>query len=108
MATIQLPTRIDVDSFRYRINLDRVTYDIQIAWNTRDGRWFMYLRNAQNELIVTAPLKLNDDLFYRYRLVDAPPGIFALVDPSGGAEECGRQELGTRCQLVYIEEADLP
>jgi hypothetical protein len=108
MATIVLPTRVDVDSFRYRITLDRAVWDVQIAWNTRDERWFLYLRDAQENLIASCPLKLNDDLFRRYSLEGAPPGLFALVDPSGGVDECGRDELGTRCQLVYVEAGDIP
>lgn len=107
MSTIVLPVRVDVDSFRYRINLDNQTWDIQISWNVRDERWFFYLRDPDNNLIGQAPLKLNDQLIYPYRPLGGPPGAFALLDPSGGAEECGREELGTRCKFVYIEGEDL-
>ena len=104
MAIIELPTRSDVDAFNYRIDLDGSTYSIAIAWNTRDERWFIYVRTGANDDVVFSPLLIDTDLFTRFRLDLAPPGVMFLVDPSAGSSrECGRFELGTRCKLLYAE-----
>jgi len=103
MALIELPLRNDVDSFEYRINLDGSTYTLSFAWNTRDERWFIYLRTGAREDIAFSPLLLNADLWSRFKLSAAPQGVMFLMDPSLQPHECGRYELGSRCKLLYSE-----
>lgn len=103
MAIIQLPVRNDVDSFKYRIDLEGVTYSIQISWNTRDERWMIYLRDADENNIISTALVIEYDLFSRYQLSNAPPGRMFLIDPNGSREICGRFDLGERCVLLYEE-----
>jgi hypothetical protein len=103
MALIELPLRNDIDAFDYRIDLDGSTYSLSFAWNTRDERWFIYLRTGAREDIAFSPLLLNADLWTRFRLDLAPPGIMFLIDPAGGTAECGRFDLGQRCKLLYSE-----
>jgi hypothetical protein len=103
MALRELPLRNDVEAFRYRVDLDGSTYGIFIGWNERDGRWMIYLSDSANNDIASSPLLMNTDLWTRFRLPNTPPGIMFLIDPTGGTEECGRNDLGSRCRLIYSE-----
>ena len=103
MALLELPTRNDVDSFKYRIDLDGKTYNILISWNTRDERWNIYLSDANDIHICSRPLVIEADLWGDYQLDNAPPGVMFLIDPNGSREICGRYDLGERCKLMYQE-----
>jgi hypothetical protein len=105
MRIRELPLRNDVDSFTYRINLDARTYNIAINWNTRDERWYIYIYDAENRALATSPLLVEADLWRRFRLSALPRGLMFLTDPAGDTRECARNELGTRCKLVYVEES---
>jgi len=103
MSIIELPVRNDVDAFDYRIDLDGSTYSITFAWNTRDERWYIYLRTSAGDDIAFSPLLINADLWTRFKLDAAPPGVMFMVDPAFGSQECGRYDLGTRCKVLYSE-----
>ena len=105
MRIRELPLRNDVDSFTYRVDLDARTYNIRINWNTRDERWYIAILDADNRPLAASPLLIDTDLWKRFRLSSLPRGLMFLTDAAGSTRECTRDELSTRCKLLYVEES---
>ena len=104
MATIQIPLRNDLDAFDFNVALDGRTFNFEIQWNTRSSVWSLIVRNdSQVELIGGVPLVVNSDLLGRFVNVALPPGVLTLFDTSGQNAECGKEDLGVRCVLLYQE-----
>lgn len=103
-----MPSRQDETHFSYQTELDGKTYGFEFMWNSRAGYWFMSITDKDgNPLLMGRKLVLNWPLTGRFRNNALPPGAFVLFDTSGRDVEPNEKELGTRCQLVYHEAAEL-
>lgn len=105
--------------FTSQPTLDGTTYTLVFLWNERDsiapgsaGAWYMTVWDAAQTTVLQADAKLVVNSKINALLADrSPPGAFLLVDtandPSRGAE-CGFDDIGNRCVLQYVTQAELP
>lgn len=92
-----------------QVELDGVTYTLDIRWNERDLAWYVELQDAEEQRLV-APRKvvLGFPLFARfYTNPLVPKGQFMAVDTSNTDQEPTLADLGSRVQLVYVTAAEI-
>lgn len=107
MATVQLPTRVSLPSYRYRIDLDGVTYVLDFIYNSRMEKWLVQVEDEEgNVLVAHVPIIVDWNLFGRFVQETMPSGIIAAYDSSGNQEDPGRFDLGARVKMVYQEASD--
>ena len=99
-----VPIEVDEDlsSFKIRTELDSVAMVLRFDWNEREERWSMTIYDAdETTLVAGLPLHVNLELIGRFEIDGLPLGGLMLYDASGQNEECGRDDLGDRCLLLY-------
>ena len=103
MAEIQeIPLTSDNKFFTISVELDGDSFILKFSWNGRFNRWMLGIYDADENPIKTGlPLHINWDVFGRFADDDLPQGLLMLYDTTGGNEECGEDELGGRCKLLY-------
>jgi hypothetical protein len=84
-------------------------YLLELAWNTRDERWYVSLYKADGTCLVASVAMVVDFPLFRKTVgPDIPKGYFMAVDTAGnGAEIAAQEELGVRVQLTYLTEAEV-
>lgn len=93
----------------YAVVLDGTEYRLKIHYRERNDRWYLSIYDADDEaLLLTKKLSIDTRLLVNHVIDGLPPGDFILIDTSGSDVECGWDDFGTRCALVYIEESELP
>jgi hypothetical protein len=110
MATLTLPVRPGVPHQRFFVELEAVTYGIDLLWNGRAGAWSLSIldRNGAallsgRRVVIGFPLTVR--AAYDLRL---PPGQIVAIDTTGADKEPGLEDLGARVPLLYVEAADVP
>jgi hypothetical protein len=97
MATLDLPTFSDVDSWSYPVPLDGTTYTLRCAFNERDGRWYAGLWDEDNEVPILAGVALAPDFpLFATKL----PGYIRVYAPEGLR---GEQADMDRMRLQYVD-----
>ncbi|HEX5035128.1 MAG TPA: hypothetical protein VFW62_11675 [bacterium] len=102
--------RIPVDSaqpsYRLRLEIEDRTYIFRFYFNERSNRWIMSIYDDQEQQIVVGmALNVNFALLGQYADQRLPPGEIILFDTSEKNQECGRDDLGNRCVLLYDDAA---
>lgn len=110
---IQLPPFNDgterVPRYDYTILLSDVLYRIVLKYKGRVDRWYMTIYDSNdNRLLAGKKLTVNTPLLETYQIEGLPPGEIGLRDTSGAEAECGEQDLGVRCELIYILPSEIP
>lgn len=110
---IQLPPYDDgveqQPTYDYWVTLTDVEYRLVVAYRERNDRWYLTIYNADNEaLLSNKKLSVNTSLISRHQIAGLPPGDFVLWDTSGAEAECGYDDLGIRCVLIYFEPDEIP
>jgi len=102
MVTIPIPESVDAASLS--VDLDGVTYRLGFRWNARASAWFMSLA-TEDETPIASGIKVVADwpLLRGVRGGLRPPGELLAVDTSGQQTDPGRDDLGRRVELVYVE-----
>lgn len=87
----------------YEVELDGQVYRLRYKWVTRQERWMLDILTQAGEPLLTGKF-LNVGMPMGWRYVDArlPRGNLMLVDNDGSGQECGFEELGFRCQMMYL------
>jgi hypothetical protein len=102
--TLVLPATSDAPWYDFEATLEGSTYRFELRWNGRSGAWFLSLQDAAGDVIAAGRrVVLGAQLLGRSADARLPPGTLLAVDTSGTDEEAGRDELGERVQLVYVE-----
>lgn len=103
MADIfKIPVTSDEASYKILCDLDGASYVLRFDWNGRSQRWVMGVYDAEeNPLAVGLVLNVNYPLIGPYQIGGLPPGEMILFDTSEKKQECGRNDLGNRCELIY-------
>lgn len=108
-----MPQTIAIDGslvwYSAQATLDGVDYLLELAWNTRDSRWYLSLFSAAGvALAQSIPLVVDFPLLRRFRGEEFPPGYLMAIDTTGAGREIEVQDdLGARVQLVYLTEAEV-
>ncbi len=104
MAIIEIPTRVDIASYKYKLNLENTTYSFVFTYNKRIESWHMNIADVDdNELLNGIVLLSNVDLIGRFQDDRLPPGIFICFDTENESASPTRDDLGSRIKLLYEE-----
>jgi hypothetical protein len=108
MAIFQVPIDSTAEVFVQETDLDGRTFRLEFHWNDREGEWYMHVFDA-DDVAVAYGVKMVTGINL-LRLVDnsdrRPPGDFILDDPEGVGSP-GRNDLGTRVFLMYLDEDEI-
>lgn len=107
MAAFEIPTTSDEPKYTQFVELEGTTYQLLLEWNARAGGWFLGINDEDgNSLAGSLRLVTNWPLLRQKTSPLLPPGEFFAVTTDGLGDP-GRDDLGNRCTLIYLEEADL-
>jgi len=109
MALI-IPIDETIARFKFRMPLEDVFYVFEIEWSDVAEAWYLNLLSSTDEqLVVGVKLVVDYDLLglYSQALLNIPQGVLMLYDTSGKGLECGRDDLGKRCLLMYQPSSEL-
>lgn len=101
---LELPVRSDIYDYEFRTSLDGTIYTIRTHYNTRMNRWVMDFKTADNiPIVLGIPLLLGTSLLSNYSDDRLPKGLLFLINIESENEECGMDDLGKNCLLLYEE-----
>lgn len=104
MGVRVLQVQPGVPDQRLSVQLDGLTFQLDLVWNERAGQWFLSVADGAGALFAGHGLALRTPVFYQYRLGErAPPGELWCVDTSDQEAEPGLADLGARVVLAYQE-----
>ncbi len=99
---LRIPVTPDEPSFKIRIALEGRDYVLAFDFNTRMKRWSIGFFDAEeNAIVIGITLNVDSSLLRLYVDDRLPPGEMILFDTSEKHVECGRDDLGKRCELLY-------
>lgn len=83
--------------------LEERSYRYVLTWTDRQQRWRMDLFDALGVAIWRGRyMPINTPIGLRIKDERKPPGYFMMIDADSSGRECGFEDLGTRCALMYI------
>lgn len=95
--------------YDYNVTLTDVEFRIVLTYRERGDRWYMTIYDADGvALLSSKKLSVNTPLLEDYEIDGLPAGEFGLWDSSGAEAECGFDDLGKRCLLIYFDPDDIP
>jgi hypothetical protein len=95
--------------YDYTVTLSDTEYRIVLVYRERGDRWYMTIYDADDTVLLAGKkLSVNTPLLEIYEIDGLPPGDVVCWDSSGAEAECGYEDLGKRCLLLYLEPADVP
>lgn len=93
----------------YTITLSDVLFRIVIEYKDRLDRYYLYLYDADDEpLLMGKKLSVDTPLLSQYEIDGLPDGELMLLDTSDAGAECGFEDLGVRCVLLYVPTDEIP
>ncbi len=110
MAVFRLPLDAEAPHSRRSVQLEGVSYLIDLDWNERNEAWFVsvYLDDAGPTPIVQGfRVVIGSPVLRRVRTPPRPPGDILFIDTSGEDLDPGRDDVGARVQGLYYERADI-
>ena len=108
MAYLNIPLSSVDPSFSRRFQLDDATFVLSFDWSEVAGYWFLSVADLDGvELASGIKVVTQWPLLRQHQDVTTfPKGDLIFVDPGEGGPP-GRNELGERVTLVYVEEESL-
>jgi hypothetical protein len=108
MSILKIPTRTDIGSYRFGIQLDDVVYELIFQFNNRDDHWYFDIYNESGTLL-RAGLKAVTGwpLLRLHQAQERPAGEIMAIDPTSVDLEAGLEDLGETVTLIYAEEESL-
>lgn len=104
MSTILLPADASAAHYDFSVALEGRTFGFEMRWNERSGAWFTTISRADGGVLAAGVrLVTGTRLLGRSADPELPPGALLVVDTSDEEREAGRNDLGTRVVLVYVE-----
>ena len=111
---IQLPPsdRAGIEQYPvydYNVTLTGVEFRLVQTHRERPNRWYLTIYDANGTaLLSNKKMSINTPLLADLQISGLPAGEIALWDSSGAETECGFDDLGTRCLLLYFEPDEIP
>lgn len=100
----RLPVSKNVPWFRIRVPLSKVTYTLEMRYNTRMGRWiFSLLDSIGNPIVLGLPVLQMRNLLAGYPTLGIPPGPILAVDDTGRGMEPGLGSFLVDHGLIYVD-----
>lgn len=101
--TLEIPLTNTDASFKILTSLEDVEVVLRFDWSTRMERWHLsILDTSENPILMGQVMNINNELISRFKIDGLPPGQMMLYDTEGKSQECGRDDLGQRCRLLYL------
>jgi hypothetical protein len=105
MGVLTIPVRAGVPHQRLFVELEGVTYGLELRWNETAAAWFASVLDRDGAVLlagrrVAIGLPLTIRSAHDLRL---PPGHLLAIDTAGTDAEPGLADLGERVKLLYIE-----
>lgn len=109
MAILEIPVLEDNVRWVQETTLDGVRFLLHFIFNEREQSWYVSLHDVDDVPIASgARIVVNWFLFLRkVEEAKAPAGRMFVSDSTGSGVDPGRNELGERVKLIYIEAADV-
>jgi hypothetical protein len=108
MAILQIPTDSDNSTYTETIQLEGIFYIFDFHWNTRDEAWYCTIyASDRTPIIAGIKLVVDYELLNDYKVEGMPPGALFLIDTTLQRIPCQRNDLGVRCQLIYLTSDEL-
>ena len=106
MAILQLPVTSDSANYEFKTTLDDVVYSFSFRFNTRMGRWIMDVKTEDGiNLVLGLPLLIGVKLLNQFADIRLPQGDLFMINLEDEFVDCGRNDLGENCLLLYNEAA---
>ncbi len=107
MAITVIPTSQTLPSYRERVQLDGVTFQLRFRWNTRLQSWFFDVEDEDGNVLVYARRAVIDWLPLRQsRHVEGiPAGSIMAFDTTLRDVRPLLDDFGSRVLLLYLDEA---
>jgi hypothetical protein len=96
-----------------RMQLSGAPFEIYWAYNSRVDSWTISLSaigdgaEEPTPVLSGAKLFIGHDLLRRCHHPKRPPGSLYVVSNDKGYQHPGKNDLGTRCSVLYVEPGDL-
>jgi hypothetical protein len=104
MTTLILAAAADAPHFDFSSTLEGKLLTFEFRWNERSGAWFLSLFDDTGAPIFSGRrVVLGADLLGRSADSRLPPGMLIAYDTSGANLEAGRNDLGGRVKILYVE-----
>jgi hypothetical protein len=88
--------------------LEGVDYTIKGLWNERDSHYYLTIKDASGNDIVTGIKVVADIPFCVHESDDRWfPGVLWVIDSTGSETDPGLRDFGTRVKLIYVDEANV-
>lgn len=95
-------------SFSEEITLENKVYRFRFDWNTSGQYWSMSIYNRDLELLVSGiKIVLDYELISDYAYMGLPEGEIYAMDTSNELLTIGRNDIGDRVFLAYVESSEL-
>jgi hypothetical protein len=108
MAYLTIPVRSDLDTYKFTIDLEKITYGFDFHWNDRMGKWVFDISDSTASAIVQSlPIYVNQLPLDRFRDERLPPGTLLFIDTAGTNLDPGRDDFGSRVLMIYIESTEV-
>lgn len=106
MAVVEIPVPVGRFDAEIQIALDGVTYGMRFRYNTRMDAWFLDLSDEEGVPILSGRRIVVDWPLLERRSRAVPPGHLYAFDTTLRQQDPGRDDLGTRVLLLYIDESE--
>lgn len=105
MATyFQIPTDKNLPRYVMRVALSKVTYTLQMAYNTRADRWFLSIMDTIGApILMGVPLLVMRNVLGPYTTLALPPGQLVTLDYSGKNQDPTLSSFLVDHVLAYID-----
>jgi hypothetical protein len=104
MSSILLPVTADAPHYRFTCSLEGKSYGFELRWNGRSGAWFLTVSDVDgNVLAAGRRVVIGAELLGRSANAALPPGSLFAYDTSNSNRDAGRDDLGGRVKVVYVE-----
>lgn len=105
MAVREIELDSEDPAFDLGVSLDGVRFTLSFEWAEYAGAWFVSLWDADDvPLISGARVVTSWPWCARFRRSSFPAGQLVFLDPTNGGPP-GRNELGARVRLYYVDAA---
>ena len=107
MAVLEIPTRSDIESYSFTIDLEQVTYGFAFHYNARMGVWLFDISSADGTILYSGiPIYVNQIPLARFVNPLLPHGNILFIDTSGAELNPGESDLGTRVLMIYVDSTE--
>ena len=94
-------------SFTVTVDLVGVPFELSFRWNARASSWVFGLASADGTRLADGLTVRAGSLLYAFEIDKSPLGLFFAHDTAGQGADPGRDDLGARVRVYFMEPDDL-